>query len=63
MKGTQMKSVTFEVQDQKGEEIEKKLGQENCPGRRLLMGTGELINKTRDKKVCPGVRCRGKYSR
>ena len=38
MKGTQRKSVTFEVQDQKGEEIEQKLGQENLFGEKVVDG-------------------------
>ena len=54
VKGTQRKTVTFEDQDQKGEEAEQNLGQEILSGRRTLKITGELINKTRDKKVCPG---------
>ena len=53
VKGTQRKTVTFEDQDQKGQKVEQNLGQEICPGRRSLIGTGEFINKTRDKKVSP----------
>ena len=56
VKGIQRKTVTFEDQDQKGEEVKQNqnLGQESLSGRRTLMGTDEFVNRTRDKKVCPG---------
>ena len=62
-KWTQRKTVTFEDQDQKGEEVDKTWGKKDCPGRRTLMGTSEFINKTRYKKVCPESQVKGKCSR
>ena len=54
VKGIQRKTVSFEDQDQKGEEVKQNLGQESLSGRRTLIGTDEFVNRTRDKKACPG---------
>ena len=38
MKGTQRKTVTFEDQDQKGEDVEQNLGQESLSGEKDVDG-------------------------
>ena len=50
VKGTQRKTVTFEDQDQKGEDLEQNLGQENLSGEKDVDGNWRHVTK----KVCPG---------
>ena len=46
VKGTQRKTVTFEDQDQKGEEVEQNLRQESLSGEKDV---------DEDRRVCPGI--------
>ena len=54
VKVTQKKSVTFMIRIRKPKRWNKTWDKRVCPGRRLLMRTGEFINNTRDKQFCPG---------
>ena len=54
VEGTQRKTVTFEDQDQKGEEVEQNLGQESLSVEKVVDENRRNYRKTRDKKVCPG---------
>ena len=45
MKGTQRKTVTFEDQDQKGEEVEQKLGQESLSGEKVVDGNKRVYQQ------------------
>ena len=51
---TQRKTVTFEDQDQKDEEVEQNLGQESLSVEKVVDENRRVFNKTRDKKTCPG---------
>ena len=52
VKGTQRKTVAFEDQDQKGKRVEQNLDKESLSGEKEI--DGNRINKTHDKKICPG---------
>ena len=54
VKGRERKTVFFEDQDQKGEEVEQNLGQESLSGEKVVDGNNKFFSKTRDKKICPG---------
>ena len=45
VKGTQRKTVTFEDQDQKGEEVEQNLGQESLSGEKVVDGNRQVYQQ------------------
>ena len=53
--GTQKKTVTFEEQDQGGEEVEQNLGQENLSGEANGERTGESGSVPGTRKFVRGV--------
>ena len=45
MKETQRKTVSFEGQDQKGEEVEQNLGQESLSGEKVVNGNRQIYQQ------------------
>ena len=45
MKGTQRKTVTFEDQDRKDEEVEQNLGQESLSGEKVVDGNRQVYQQ------------------
>ena len=54
--GIQRKTVTFEDPDQKWGEVDENPEQKSLSREKDVKEVVELINKTRNKKVCPGCR-------
>ena len=54
VKGTQRKTVTFEDQDQKGEDVEQNLGQESLSGEKDVDGNTRVYQQDQAQKSLSG---------
>ena len=54
VKGTQRKTVTFQDQDQKGEEVEQNLGQENLSGEKVVDGNRQVYQQDPEQENLSG---------